>query len=51
MTSALIGASSVRQLEENVAALAGPALTAAELKEIDTFAVDTAGTNIWAGRG
>ena len=51
MTSALIGASSVRQLEENVAALAAPALTAAELKEIDTFAVDTASTNIWAGRG
>ncbi|MEU4352134.1 L-glyceraldehyde 3-phosphate reductase [Streptomyces sp. NPDC023838] len=51
MTSALIGASSVKQLEENVAALAGPPLTAEELKEIDTFAVDTAGTNIWAGRG
>ncbi|MGW3655894.1 L-glyceraldehyde 3-phosphate reductase [Streptomyces sp. NPDC005151] len=51
MTSALIGASSVKQLEENVAALAGPALSAEELKEIDTFAVDTAGTNIWAGRG
>ncbi|MFD3608468.1 L-glyceraldehyde 3-phosphate reductase [Streptomyces atroolivaceus] len=51
MTSALIGASSVRQLEENVAALAAPALTAAELKEIDTFAVDTARTNIWADRG
>ncbi|MER5890420.1 L-glyceraldehyde 3-phosphate reductase [Streptomyces sp. NPDC001941] len=51
MTSALIGASSVAQLEENVAALGGPALTDEELKEIDTFAVDTAGTNIWAGRG
>ncbi|WP_371654463.1 MULTISPECIES: L-glyceraldehyde 3-phosphate reductase [unclassified Streptomyces] len=51
MTSALIGASSVKQLEENVAALAGPPLTAEELKEIDAFAVDTAGTNIWAGRG
>lgn len=51
MTSALIGASSVQQLEENVAALAGPVLSAEELKEIDTFAVDTAGTNIWAGRG
>ncbi|MFF9684953.1 L-glyceraldehyde 3-phosphate reductase [Streptomyces sp. NPDC014623] len=50
MTSALIGASNVRQLEENVAALAAPALTAAELEEIDTFAVDTASTNIWAGR-
>ncbi|MYQ38773.1 L-glyceraldehyde 3-phosphate reductase [Streptomyces sp. LamerLS-316] len=51
MTSALIGASSVKQLEENVAALAAPALTAAELKEIHTFAVDTASTNIWANRG
>ena len=51
MTSALIGASSVKQVEENVAALSAPALTAAELKEIDTFAVDTASTNIWAGRG
>ncbi|MFE9373699.1 L-glyceraldehyde 3-phosphate reductase [Streptomyces sp. NPDC006711] len=50
MTSALIGASSVRQLEQNVAALGGPALTEGELKEIDTFAVDTEGTNIWAGR-
>ncbi|MEV4945091.1 L-glyceraldehyde 3-phosphate reductase [Streptomyces sp. NPDC053755] len=51
MTSALIGASSVGQLEENVAALSGPPLTAKELEEIDSFAVDTAGTNIWAGRG
>ncbi|MCX4964514.1 L-glyceraldehyde 3-phosphate reductase [Streptomyces sp. NBC_00654] len=51
MTSALIGASSVGQLEQNVAALAGPPLSAEELTEIDTFAVDTAGTNIWAGRG
>ncbi|QDQ13436.1 L-glyceraldehyde 3-phosphate reductase [Streptomyces spectabilis] len=50
MTSALIGASSVRQLEENVAALSGPKLTEAELAEIDTFAVSTPGTNIWAGR-
>ncbi|MET9105097.1 L-glyceraldehyde 3-phosphate reductase [Streptomyces zhihengii] len=50
MTSALIGASSVRQLEENVAALAAPALTEDELERIDTFAVDTEGTNIWAGR-
>ncbi|MER6994301.1 L-glyceraldehyde 3-phosphate reductase [Streptomyces sp. NPDC000410] len=50
MTSALIGASSVGQLEENVAALSGSPLSEDELKEIDTFAVDTAGTNIWAGR-
>ncbi|MET9432639.1 L-glyceraldehyde 3-phosphate reductase [Streptomyces sp. NPDC006551] len=51
MTSALIGASSVGQLEENVAALSGPPLTEEELKEIDSFAVHTEGTNIWAGRG
>ncbi|MFJ4869206.1 L-glyceraldehyde 3-phosphate reductase [Streptomyces sp. NPDC088757] len=51
MTSALIGASSVAQLEENVAALAGAPLTDEELREIDSFAVDTAGANIWAGRG
>ncbi|MFI9120151.1 L-glyceraldehyde 3-phosphate reductase [Streptomyces bikiniensis] len=51
MTSALIGASSVAQLEENVAALGGAPLTDEELAEIDSFAVDTAGTNIWAGRG
>ncbi|MEU6891812.1 L-glyceraldehyde 3-phosphate reductase [Streptomyces sp. NPDC046557] len=51
MTSALIGASSVAQLEENVAALAGPPLTAQELEEIDSHAVSTPGTNIWAQRG
>ncbi|MET7756011.1 L-glyceraldehyde 3-phosphate reductase [Streptomyces sp. NPDC005389] len=50
MTSALIGASSVAQLEENVAALAAAPLTSDELVEIDSFAVDTQGTNIWAGR-
>ncbi|WP_199545632.1 L-glyceraldehyde 3-phosphate reductase [Streptomyces sp. N35] len=50
MTSALIGASSVQQLEENVAALTGPKLTEAELAAIDEFAVSTPGTNIWAGR-
>jgi len=50
MTSALIGASSVRQLEENLEALSGPELTDEELKEIDTFAVSTPGTNIWAQR-
>ncbi|GAA2480471.1 L-glyceraldehyde 3-phosphate reductase [Streptomyces gobitricini] len=50
MTSALIGASSVTQLEENIAALAGAPLTDEELKEIDSYAVDTAGTNIWAAR-
>ncbi|GFH35861.1 L-glyceraldehyde 3-phosphate reductase [Streptomyces pacificus] len=51
MTSALIGASSAGQLEENVAALRAAPLTEEELREIDVFAVDTAGTNIWADRG
>ncbi|WP_171163926.1 L-glyceraldehyde 3-phosphate reductase [Streptomyces sp. I05A-00742] len=51
MTSALIGASSVEQLEANVAALGGPELTKEELAEIDSFAVSTEGVNIWARRG
>ncbi|ANW18373.1 L-glyceraldehyde 3-phosphate reductase [Streptomyces clavuligerus] len=50
MTSALIGASSVAQLDENVAALSAAPLTEAELAEIDEFAVDTEGVNIWARR-
>ncbi|MGK5731786.1 L-glyceraldehyde 3-phosphate reductase [Streptomyces sp. URMC 124] len=51
MTSALIGASSVRQLEANVAALGAPKLTDDELVEIDSLAVSTEGVNIWARRG
>ncbi|WP_431042486.1 L-glyceraldehyde 3-phosphate reductase [Streptomyces sp. P1-3] len=51
MTSALIGASSVAQLEANVAALGGPELTGEELAEIDAFATTTEGVNIWARRG
>jgi L-glyceraldehyde 3-phosphate reductase len=47
VTSALIGASSVRQLEQNVAALQGPALTDQELAEIDKHASDS-GLNLWA---
>nr|WP_308358199.1 L-glyceraldehyde 3-phosphate reductase [Streptomyces sp. NEAU-Y11] len=50
MTSALSGASSVRQLEANVAALEGPALTTEELAEIDSLAQTTEGVNIWAAR-
>src|SRR3954467_2899640 len=46
VTSVLIGASSVRQLEANVAALDGPPLTDAELAEIDQDAVDS-GINLW----
>jgi L-glyceraldehyde 3-phosphate reductase len=47
VTSALNGASSVGQLEQNVAALDNLAFTDAELAEIDQHAVD-AGINIWA---
>jgi len=46
VTSALIGASSVEQLETNVAALDNLEFSAAELAEIDQHAVD-AGINIW----
>ncbi|OEV04766.1 L-glyceraldehyde 3-phosphate reductase [Streptomyces oceani] len=48
MTSALTGASSVAQLEANVAALDGPALTAEELSEIDSYAATEPGVNIWS---
>ncbi|WP_407550162.1 L-glyceraldehyde 3-phosphate reductase [Streptomyces sp. Pv4-95] len=51
MTSALIGASSVAQLEANVAALDAPGITPDELAEIDEFAKTTDGVNIWAKRG
>jgi L-glyceraldehyde 3-phosphate reductase len=47
MTSALIGASSVEQLEANVATLDRLDLTDDELAEIDRYAGDT-GINIWA---
>jgi L-glyceraldehyde 3-phosphate reductase len=38
VTSALIGASSVQQLEQNYAAISGKALTSDELAEIDIYA-------------
>jgi L-glyceraldehyde 3-phosphate reductase len=47
VTSALIGASSVAQLEENLAAASLTDFTADELAAIDRDAVD-AGVNIWA---
>ncbi|MCD0485775.1 L-glyceraldehyde 3-phosphate reductase [Streptacidiphilus sp. ASG 303] len=47
VTSALIGASSVAQLEANVAAVHGPRLTDEELAEIDRYATD-ADLNLWA---
>jgi len=47
MTSLVIGASSVAQLEANVAALDRPELSADELAEIDKYATD-ADVNLWA---
>jgi L-glyceraldehyde 3-phosphate reductase len=47
MTSALIGASSVAQLEENLAAASRSAFTPQEIAAIDKDAVE-AGINIWA---
>jgi L-glyceraldehyde 3-phosphate reductase len=47
VTSAVIGASSVEQLDTNLDAIAGPELTADELAAIDRHAVD-AGINLWA---
>jgi L-glyceraldehyde 3-phosphate reductase len=47
VTSVLIGASSVAQLEENLAALTGPGFTPGELAAIDEHAVDS-GINLWA---
>ncbi|MDH0911801.1 L-glyceraldehyde 3-phosphate reductase [Rhizobium pusense] len=46
VTSALIGASSARQVEENVAALNNPYFTTDELAEIDRYAVE-GGINLW----
>ena len=47
VTSALIGASSIAQLEDNVAALDGLGFTDEELAAIDRHATDS-GINIWA---
>jgi L-glyceraldehyde 3-phosphate reductase len=46
MTSVVIGASSVLQLESNVAALANPSIPADELAAIDKDAIE-AGINLW----
>lgn len=48
VTSALIGASSVKQLEANVAAVGAPKLTPEELAEIDQYAVEPEGVNLWS---
>jgi len=47
MTSLVIGASSVAQLEDNVAALTNTELTDAELAEIDRYATES-GIDLWA---
>jgi len=47
ITSTLVGASSVAQLEQNVAAVDKLGLSAGELEEIDRHATD-AGINLWA---
>lgn len=47
ITSTLIGASSVTQLEENVAALGSAGFSAEELAEIDRHATES-GLNLWA---
>ncbi|HBF28726.1 aldo/keto reductase, partial [Rhizobium sp.] len=46
VTSALIGASSARQVQENVDALKNLSFTAEELAEIDRYAVE-GGINLW----
>ena len=50
VTSTLVGASSVRQLEQNVAALDRLEISSDELAEIDRHAVET-GVNLWAESG
>src|SRR6185503_16495061 len=47
MTSLVIGASSVAQLEDNVAALTDTELTDAELAEIDRYATES-GIDLWS---
>jgi L-glyceraldehyde 3-phosphate reductase len=47
VTSALIGASSIEQLEQNLASLDNPSFTAEELDEIDRYATE-GDINLWA---
>jgi L-glyceraldehyde 3-phosphate reductase len=47
ITSALIGASSVAQLDQNVAALQNLDFSAEELAEVDRYATES-GINLWA---
>ena len=46
MTSLVIGASSVKQLDDNIAALKNMSLSSDELAEIDRYAADV-GINLW----
>jgi L-glyceraldehyde 3-phosphate reductase len=48
VTSVLIGASSVQQLEDNAAAVTNTAFSPEELAEIDQYAVE-GGINLWQG--
>jgi L-glyceraldehyde 3-phosphate reductase len=48
VTSALIGASSVRQLEDSLAAVTNTEFSDEELARIDEHAVE-GGINLWAG--
>jgi L-glyceraldehyde 3-phosphate reductase len=48
VTSTLVGASSVEQLEQNVTALERLDFDAAELAEIDRYAVES-GVDLWRG--
>ena len=48
VTSVLIGASSVTQLEQNIAALDGLGFSDSELADIDRYAVE-GGINLWPG--
>ena len=47
VTSAVIGASSVEQLDTNLDALSGPPLSGVDRAEIDRYAVES-GINLWA---
>jgi L-glyceraldehyde 3-phosphate reductase len=46
ITTALIGARNVEQLDDSLDALAGPPLSAEELKEIDRHAIN-GGIDLW----
>jgi L-glyceraldehyde 3-phosphate reductase len=48
VTSALIGASSARQLEDSLGAVENTSFDAEELEAIDKHAVE-GGINLWAG--